>query len=329
VSGSWKFLRSRFSKGAPGPLLRSIRWAPLWAVVLAGAVLPTATATSAGRLTVEGPPEEESKLTLSAEGPALLFTGKLNSETVPSTCESLSRKGNEFRCPITGDSAIEVVMGADADKVEVLSPLPLPLTVNLADGAGLMVGNEEEDTCISEGADASSRCIGNGGDDVCVTNGGSNACEGGPGDDLCETGEGEDLCKGGPGNDVCKMGSGSDGCEGGPGNDLCEGEAGEDRCKGGPGDDVCTMGAESDGCEGGPGNDLCEGGPGSDHCIGGPGDDICKMGSDDDRCDAGPGDDRLYGEGGADYLSGGAGIDFCDGAPGVGKSTSCEKGPGH
>ncbi len=64
-------------------------------------------------------------------------------------------------------------------------------------------------------------------------------------------------------------------------------------------------------------------------CIGGGGDDICIMGPGHDGCHGDGGNDRLYGGSSSDQLYGGAGFDYCDGGPGIGKSHSCEAGPGH
>jgi hypothetical protein len=266
-----------------------IPWVFTFALVLSAAFLPAATASSAGTITIEGP-EEESHLALTVSGTTIVVKGKLDSQ--PDGCE-FTYGTKELACPTAGIQAIEVLLGPGPDKIEVLSPLPVPLTVNLGEGEGTMVGNAEDDTCYSEGAKASSRCIGNAGDDVCMSDGGSNGCEGGPGNDICETGVASDHCDGGSGNDVCNMGAGQDHCEGGLGNDVCNMGAGQDHCEGGPGNDVCNMGAASDHCDGGPGNDRLFGGPSPDHLFGGPG------------------------------------SDYCNGGPAIGKSTSCERGPGN
>jgi Ca2+-binding RTX toxin-like protein len=112
--------------------------------------------------------------------------------------------------------------------------------------------------------------------------------------------------------------------------DTCyPGGARRNRCVLGPGDDICVTGNRNSDCVGGAGDDYCEHGNGSDGCWGGPGDDVCVMGSGEDGCHGDAGDDRLYGGPNPDQLYGGPGRDLCDGGPGVGKSHTCETGPGH
>lgn len=159
-------------------------------------------------------------------------------------------------CSVQGVGSIVVDMGPANDKIEVRDRLPIPLTAHLGGGSDKFIGNDERDTCYSEGA-RRNRCIGGGGDDICITGERNSDCVGGPGDDFCKHGAGSDGCWGGPGKDVCYMGSGMDGCHGGPGRD------------------------------------------------------------------------RLYGGGDPDQLYGGSGHDYCDGGPGVGRSHTCESGPGH
>jgi hypothetical protein len=50
---------------------------------------------------------------------------------------------------------------AEGDKVEVLDPLPIPLTVHLGNGSDKFLGNDEDDTCYAEGAKRN-RCYGYG-----------------------------------------------------------------------------------------------------------------------------------------------------------------------
>jgi Ca2+-binding RTX toxin-like protein len=159
-------------------------------------------------------------------------------------------------CPTAGVSSIVVEMGPAGDKVEVLDPLPIPLTTYLGKGSDKLIANGEPDTCYPEGT-RRNRCLGGGGDDICIT------------------GPRNSDCVGGPGNDYCKHSTGSDGCWGGPGQDIC------------------IMGPGKDGCHGEGGND------------------------------------RLYEGSGTGKLYGGPGHDFCDGGPGVGRSYTCEAGPGH
>ncbi len=157
-------------------------------------------------------------------------------------------------CPLRRAGGIELDMGPSGDFVEVRDPLPVPLTVHLGDGSDKFLGNDEPDTCYSEGA-RRNRCIGGGGDDICITGERNSDCVGDSGDDYCQTGAGSDGCWGGPGNDVCKMG---------PGHDGCHGEAGRDELYGG---------ADSDQLYGGGGYDSCDGLPGwgrSHDCESGP-----------------------------------------------------------
>lgn len=157
-------------------------------------------------------------------------------------------------CPTRGASEMKIVMGPSNDKVEILEKLPFPLTVHLGSGSDKFIGNNERDTCYSEGS-RRNRCIGGGGKDLCITGPRNSDCVGGPGDDVCIHSTGSDGCWGGSGDDVCHMGPGRDGCHGGPGNDrLYEGRD-PGRLYGGPGNDYC---------DGGPGrgkSQTCERGP--------------------------------------------------------------------
>ncbi|HSS04956.1 MAG TPA: calcium-binding protein [Solirubrobacterales bacterium] len=157
-------------------------------------------------------------------------------------------------CPLASAGAVEIDMGSENDVVEVLDPLPVPLTAHLGDGSDRFIGNSEPDTCYSEGA-RRNRCIGGDGDDICITGKENSDCVGDAGDDYCQTGAGSDGCWGGPGNDVCRMG---------PGQDGCHGESGADRLFGGPGRDQLYGGPSYDHCDGLPGwgrSHGCETGP--------------------------------------------------------------------
>jgi hypothetical protein len=126
---------------------------------------------------------------------------------------------------------------AEGDKVEVLDPLPIPLTVHLGNGSDKFLGNDEDDTCYPEGAERN-RCYGDGGD-------------------YCRHGTGSDGCWGGPGRDVCYMGPGADGCHGNGGNNRLYEGAGSGQLYGGPGVDYCDGGpgkGQSHSCEKGPGD---------------------------------------------------------------------------
>lgn len=157
-------------------------------------------------------------------------------------------------CGLRGAGGVEVDMGASSDFVEVENSLPVPLTVYLGDGSDKFVGNDEPDTCYSEGA-RRNRCIGGAGDDICITGQDNSDCVGGAGDDYCKHGAGSDGCWGGPGDDICIMGAGQDGCHG---------EGGDDRLYGGPSADRLYGGTAYDHCDGGPGwgrSEECETGP--------------------------------------------------------------------
>lgn len=193
-----------------------------------------------------------SHLRLTVSGNQLLVNGHLTEER-PAGCQ-LARGHGGASCRLAEASSVVVEMGAAGDKVEVLDPLPVPLTAYLGSGSDKLIGNAEADTCYPQGSPRN-RCIGGGGDDICISGPVNTDCVGGPGDDYCETGSGSDGCWGGPGNDVCKMGAGQDGCHG---------EDGEDRLYGGPAADQLYGGDGFDYCDGGPGSGrshACEAGP--------------------------------------------------------------------
>jgi RTX calcium-binding nonapeptide repeat (4 copies) len=223
-------------------------------LVAAGLLLTLgcAAASPAGRLVVLGA-ESSSHLRLSIEGGDLVVDGYMAPEQ-PASCRTHGR--SSAVCPLAGIEAVEVDMGPASDKVEVLDPLPVPLTARLGAGSDKFIGNSEPDTCYPEGT-ISNGCFGGGGNDLCVTGPKNTECFGGPGNDLCKAGPGSDGCWGGPGNDVCYMGAGEDGCHGGPGNDRLYGGPGADQLYGGRGFDYCDGGpgvGRSHGCEAGPGH---------------------------------------------------------------------------
>lgn len=213
--------------------------------------LTASTASSEGQILVYGSPGE-SHLRLTVSGEDILVSGPLGS--APVGCQSTS--GHSLTCPVADAGSIELQMGSGEDKVEVLDPLPIPLTVHLGAGSDKMIGNDEADTCYSEGTKRN-RCLGGGGNDICITGELNSDCVGGPGDDLCQHGAGSDGCFGGPGDDVCEMGAGQDGCHGGPGDDRLLGGADPDQLYGGSGIDYCDGSpgvGRSSGCERGPGD---------------------------------------------------------------------------
>lgn len=193
-----------------------------------------------------------SHLRLSMEGPRLVVRGKM-AHAQPTGCR-FERYRLVAVCSLRHASRVVVDMGPSGDFVVVNDPLPRPLTVYLGDGSDKFIGNDERDTCYSEGA-RRNRCVGGGGDDVCITGQQNSDCVGGPGNDYCKHGAGSDGCWGGPGRDVCIMGRGQDGCHG---------EGGRDWLFGGPSADKLYGGRDHDHCDGGPGwgySLRCETGP--------------------------------------------------------------------
>jgi Ca2+-binding RTX toxin-like protein len=126
-----------------------------------------------------------------------------------------------------------------------------------------------------------------------------------------------------------RLGAGSDKVIANGERDTCyPGAARRNRCTLGAGNDVCITGNRNSDCVGGPGRDYCRHGNGSDGCWGGPGADVCVMGPGQDGCHGNAGNDRLFGGRNPDRLYGGPGLDYCDGGRGVGRSHTCERGPG-
>jgi Ca2+-binding RTX toxin-like protein len=221
------------------------------------------TASSEGEITIHGP-ASSSHLRLSVSHGDLAVGGYLTTGSNTGCCQGQ----RPVLCPLAGVGRIEVVMGPRDDKVEVLDPLPVPLTVRLGAGSDKFIGNAEPDTCYPEGSKRN-RCYGGGGNDICITGQKNSDCVGDGGDDYCRHGAGSDGCwgdfspkpddprQGKPGNDVCYMGPGEDGCHGGPGNDRLYGGPGADQLYGGPGRDYCNGDpgvGRSHGCESGPGH---------------------------------------------------------------------------
>ena len=198
--------------------------------------------------------EVSSHLRLTVSGDSLVVDGDMD-RAQPVGCR-FTHGHNEARCPLAGAGSIKVVTGPGKDKVDVLDPLPVPLSVYLGDGSDGFHGNTEPDNCHGQGTKMN-RCITGGGNDVCITGQQNSDCFMGPGNDYCRHGAGSDGCWGGPGNDVCHMGPGMDGCHGGPGNDRLYGGPDADRLFGGPGHDYCDGEADagrSYDCEAGPGH---------------------------------------------------------------------------
>jgi Ca2+-binding RTX toxin-like protein len=224
--------------------------AALVALTVALLALPSAALTE-GTIVVKGP-AYESHLRLSVEGSDVIVTGQFARVV---GCEVLEGH-RSARCSTDGVGAMEIEMGPADDKVEVGSPLPVPLTVRLGSGSDKFLGNDEDDTCYSEGS-KKNRCLGGGGDDICITGPENSDCVGAEGNDYCKHLGGSDGCFGGPGDDICDMGSGKDGCHAGPGDDRLEGGPDPDQLYGGSGNDYCDGGSGtgmSHQCEKGPGD---------------------------------------------------------------------------
>lgn len=208
-------------------------------------------AAPGGGIVIRGA-ESGSHLRLTISGSRLLVNGHLAGAR-PLGCR-LTGGHSAAACGLAEAGSVVVVMGRSGDKVEVLDPLPVPLTAYLGAGSDKLIGNAERDTCFPQGTRR-------------------NRCVGGPGNDVCIAGQRNTDCVGGPGNDYCRMRNGSDGCWGGPGRD------------------VCVMGRGHDGCHGEGGNDRLYGGPASDQLYGGRGFDYCDGGRGWGRsheCESGP-----------------------------------------
>ncbi len=221
------------------------------ALVAIGLLALPGAASPGERIVIHGA-ASGSHLKISTNGSALVVDGVM-ARAQPQGCH-FKRGRRVAVCPLDGAKAIEVNMGPSGDFVEVLDPLPFPLTVHLGSGEDKFIGNDEKDICYPEGT-RRNRCIGEGGDDVCITGSRNSDCVGGPGEDYCRHGTGSDGCWGGPGDDVCVMGPGQDGCHGEGGNDRLYGGAQPDRLYGGPGHDYCDGGpgwGKSQSCDAGP-----------------------------------------------------------------------------
>ena len=186
-----------------------VSWQAIWRtlgaagvlVAIALIVLPTSASpkgqVAKGQVTISGG-NRSAHVRISVVRDTLAITGG-----DVKGCEQSTRPG----CRLGAVSSVLVRMGPYPDKVEVLDPLPVPLTVHLGGGSDKFIGNNEPDRCYSEGAKRN-RCIGGGGDDVCITGQRNSDCVGGPGDDVCKHGAGSDGCWGDAGDDLCSWGPG-------------------------------------------------------------------------------------------------------------------------
>jgi Ca2+-binding RTX toxin-like protein len=242
------------------------------ALVAVGALAFSATPTGAsGLIEIRGAENSSSHLRLTMNGGNVYVNGFL-APSGQNGCR-MTRGDSQAVCSTGGVSGIEITMGSQGDKVEILDPMPVPVTAYLGSGSDKFIGNSEPDTCYPQGTKR-------------------NRCYGGAGNDICITGNQNSDCVGDGGDDYCKQGNGSDGCWG----DFAiggEGDpTGDDPRGGKPGNDICVMGRGMDGCHGGPGNDKLYGGPQADQLYGGAGRDYCNGGPGVGRshgCETGPG----------------------------------------
>ena len=154
-----------------------------------------------------------SHLRLAIRGTQLLVHGHM-ARTQPVGCR-FSRGRSAATCALRSASAVVVEMGPSDDKIEVLDPLPVPLTAYLGSGSDKLIGNAEADQ----------------------TSAGSDGCWGGPGPDVCRMGRGQDGCHGEAGDDRLYGGPAGDQLYGGKGSDYCDGGPGvgySHHCESGP-----------------------------------------------------------------------------------------------
>jgi Ca2+-binding RTX toxin-like protein len=281
---------SRIQNSAPGTTIgRRLRWPLLVFVLLAALALgPGQTASGEGEIVIRGA-DTGSHLRVTMNGNSIVVNGYMSADQ-PTGC-GFTHFRTTAVCSAANAGSILFEMGPAGDKVEILDPMPLPVTVYLGDGSDKFIGNSEPDTCYPEGARR-------------------NRCYGGAGNDICITGPQNSDCVGDGGDDYAKHSTGSDGCWG----DFAFG---------------ADAPAQDDPMTGEPGNDVCLMGPGKDGAHGGPGDDRLYEGGGSGKLYGESGNDRLYGGGAADKLYGGGGRDYCNGQGATGKSIGCETGPGH
>ena len=165
--------------------------------VLAGSglLMAPSAANPAGQITIYGA-NSSTRLTLTKKGPGLVVKGTMAGEHQDG-CRFI-RAHRVAVCRLAGASRIEVTMGPSNDRVIVADPMPVPLTAYLGAGSDKFIGNDEPDTCYSQGTKRN-RCIGHGGNDVCITGQKNSDCVGDAGNDYCHHGAGSDGCWGGPG----------------------------------------------------------------------------------------------------------------------------------
>ena len=166
--------------------------APVAALILMSVVFlgVPASASPAAGIVIHGP-SGSSHLRLTVKGDSLVVDGFLNRRSQTGCSEGQ----HDVVCPLAGVDRIEIDMGPEDDKVEVLDPLPVPVTARLGAGSDKFIGNSEPDTCYPE-ATKRNRCYGGGGNDICITGQKNSDCVGDGGDDYCRHGAGSDGCWG-------------------------------------------------------------------------------------------------------------------------------------
>ncbi len=147
---------------------------------------------ASGLIAVHGA-DSGSHLRVTTDGSNIIVDGFMAPGT-PDGCEVTHARTSAV-CPTAGMSAMEIDMGPESDKVEVLDPLPVPLTVYLGNGSDKFIGNAEPDTCYPQGA-RRNRCYGGAGNDICITGPRNTDCVGDGGDDYAKLSTGSDGCWG-------------------------------------------------------------------------------------------------------------------------------------
>ncbi len=186
--------------------------------------------------------------------------------------------GRSAKFPLSGLTALVVVLGEGNDRLKIGATVLLPTTV-----------------------------YGNGGNDKITAGGGNTTVYGGLGNDQVKGGPGADALYGGAGNDTLSGGAGDDRLDGGDGADKLSGQDGQDELRGGAGLDKLSGGNGNDRLFGDADKDVLKGDAGDDVLEGGAGDDSLSGGSGNDQLYGNDGDDTLKGDAGADELRGGAG----------------------
>src|SRR5262245_6734095 len=124
------------------------RTLPILGVLAAGLFGAGSDASTQGPIVIRGA-SSGSHLRLTVHGPQLVVRGHLG-RTPPIGCR-LTQGHGAAACGLRGASAIVIEMGPNSDKVEVLDPLPIPLTAYLGPGSDKLIGNAERDTCYPQG----------------------------------------------------------------------------------------------------------------------------------------------------------------------------------